>query len=60
MSTTTNDDVDTGNRFDFSDADFVSRFNFFAEAQTASGMFLEFKSTAYGVSNIRSLVGYNF
>jgi hypothetical protein len=54
------DDLDTGNRFDFSDTDFVSGFNFFAGARTANGMFLEFKSTAYGVSNIRFLVGYNF
>lgn len=53
-------DDDTGNRFDFSDTDFVSGFNFFAGARTANGMFLEFKSTAYGVSNIRFLVGYNF
>ena len=56
-----NDDVDDpGSRFDFSDTDFVSGFNFFAGARTANGMFLEFKSTAYGVSNIRFLVGYNF
>jgi len=54
------DDDDTGNRFDFSDTDFVSGFNFFAGARTANGMFLEFKSTAYGVSNIRFLVGYSF
>jgi hypothetical protein len=54
------DDDDDGNRFDFSDTDFVSGFNFFAGARTANGMFLEFKSTAYGVSNVRLLVGFNF
>ena len=54
------DDEDSGNRFDFSDTDFVSGFNFFAGARTANGMFLEMKSTAYGVSNIRFLVGFNF
>jgi hypothetical protein len=54
------EDDDTGNRFDFSDTDFVSGFNFFAGARTVNGMFLEFKSTAYGVSTIRFLVGYNF
>jgi hypothetical protein len=54
------DDDDEGNRFDFSDTDFVSGFNFFAGARTANGMFLEFKSTAYGVSNVRLLVGFNF
>jgi len=54
------DDENSGNRFDFSDTDFVSGFNFFAGARTANGMFLEMKSTAYGVSNIRFLVGFNF
>ena len=54
------DDEDTGNRFDFSDTDFVSGFNFFAGARTPNGMFLEMKSTAYGVSNIRFLVGFTF
>jgi len=54
------DDDDDGNRFDFSDTDFVGGFNFFAGARTPNGMFLEMKSTAYGVSNIRFLVGYNF
>lgn len=51
---------DTGNRFDFSDTDFVSGFNFFAGARTVNGMFLEMKSTAYGLSVIRFLVGFNF
>ena len=54
------DDEDTGNRFDFSDTDFVSGFNFFAGARAVNGMFLEMKSTAYGVSNIRFLVGFTF
>ena len=54
------EDDDDGNRFDFSDTDFVSGVNFFAGARTANGMFLEVKSTAYGVSNIRFLVGFNF
>ncbi len=54
------DEDDNGNRFDFSDTDFVSGFNFFAGAQAQNGMFIEMKSTAYGVSNIRLLVGFNF
>jgi hypothetical protein len=54
------DDEDDGNRFDFSDTDFVGGFNFFAGARTQNGLFLEMKSTAYGVSNIRFLVGFNF
>ena len=54
------DEDDDGNRFDFSDTDFVSGFNFFAGAETTNGMFVEFKATAWGVSTIRFLVGYNF
>ena len=57
---TDDDDEDNGNRFDFSDTDFVGGFNFFAGARRQNGMFLEMKSTAYGVSNIRFLVGFNF
>jgi hypothetical protein len=55
-----NDDNDDRNRFDFSDTDFEPGFNFFAGARTQNGMFLEMKSTAYGVSKIRILVGFNF
>ena len=54
------EDADEGNRFDFSDTDFVSGFNFFAGARSGNGMFLEMKATAYGVSNIRFIVGYDF
>jgi hypothetical protein len=54
------DGADDRNRFDFSDTDFEPGFNFFAGARTQNGMFLEMKSTAYGVSKIRILVGFNF
>jgi hypothetical protein len=54
------DDDEDRNRFDFSDTDFEPGFNFFAGARTQNGMFLEMKSTAYGVSKIRILVGFNF
>ena len=54
------DGTDGRNRFDFSDTDFEPGFNFFAGARTQNGMFLEMKSTAYGVSKIRILVGFNF
>lgn len=47
-------------RFDFSDTSFEGGFNFIAGARAQNGMFLELKGTAYGVSNIRLLVGYNF
>lgn len=51
---------DDRNRFDFSDTDFEGGFNFIAGARHRSGMFLELKATAYGVSNVRLLAGYNF
>ena len=51
---------DDRNRFDFSDTDFVGGLNFFAGARVRNGMFLEMKATAYGVSNVRLLVGFNF
>jgi hypothetical protein len=51
------DDFD---RFDFSDTSFKGGFNFIAGARAQNGMFLELKGTAYGVSNIRLLVGFNF
>ena len=54
------DDVDGGNRFDFSDTDANGGFNFIAGARHANGMFIEMKATAYGVSAIRLLAGFNF
>ena len=51
--------TDTRNRFNFSDTDFSSGFNFIAGARRGRG-FLEMKATAYGVSNIRLLAGFNF
>jgi hypothetical protein len=48
------------NRFDFSDTDFEGGVNFIAGARRRNGMFLEMKATAYGVSNVRLLVGFNF
>ena len=54
------DEDDDRNRFDFSDTDFEGGVNFIAGARHRNGMFLELKATAYGVSNVRLLVGYNF
>jgi hypothetical protein len=51
---------DDQNRFDFSDTDFEGGVNFIAGARRRNGMFLEMKATAYGVSNVRLLVGFNF
>jgi hypothetical protein len=51
---------DERNRFDFSDTDFEGGVNFIAGARRRNGMFLEMKATAYGVSNVRLLIGFNF
>jgi opacity protein-like surface antigen len=53
-------DDDDGNRFDFSDTDFNSGFNFVAGARNPRGLFFELKATAWGVSNVRLLAGFNF
>jgi hypothetical protein len=54
------DDIDDPSRFDFSDTDFKTGFNFIAGARSRGGMFVEMKGTAYGVTNIRLLAGFNF
>ena len=54
------DEDDDRNRFDFSDTDFEGGVNFIVGARARNGMFLEMKATAYGVSNIRLLAGFNF
>jgi len=34
--------------------------NFIAGARNRNGVYLEMKATAYGVTNVRLLVGFNF
>jgi hypothetical protein len=55
------DDVgdDESNRFDFSDTDFNGGMNFIV-GMRRNRMFFEMKATAWGVSNIRLVAGYNF
>jgi hypothetical protein len=48
------------NRFDFSDTDFDSGMNFIVGMRRRSGAFFEMKATAWGVSNVRLLAGFNF
>lgn len=48
------------NRFDFSDTDFNGGINFIAGARNPRGIFFELRATAWGVSNIRLLAGFNF
>lgn len=51
---------DEGNRFDFGDTDFEAGFNFIAGVRNPNRTFLEMRATAYGVSNVRLLVGFAF
>jgi hypothetical protein len=51
---------DDRNRFDFSDTDFNGGLNFIVGMRRPSGAFFEMKTTAWGVSNIRLLAGFNF
>jgi hypothetical protein len=48
------------NRFDFSDTDFNGGMNFIVGMRKPNGMFFEMKATAWGVSNVRLLAGFNF
>jgi hypothetical protein len=65
------DHVDTGtgsgsgdgndlSRFDFSDTDFNGGMNFIVGMRRPNGMFFEMKATAWGVSNVRLVAGFNF
>ena len=55
------DDVDDDDsRFDFTDTDFTGGFNFIAGARNVRGLFFELKATAWGVTNVRLLAGFNF
>lgn len=58
----TDDSATAGNRsrFDFSDTDFSGGMNFIVGMRRQSGMFFEMKATAWGVSNVRLLAGFNF
>jgi hypothetical protein len=57
----TEEDVDDGrSRFDFSDTDFNGGMNFIVGMRRQSGAFFEMRATAWGVSNIRLLAGFNF
>jgi hypothetical protein len=51
---------DEPNRFDFSDTDFSGGMNFIIGMRRANGMFFEMNATAWGVSNVRLLLGVNF
>lgn len=54
------DEENDRSRFDFSDTDFNGGMNFIVGMRKQSGTFFEMKATAWGVSNIRLLVGFNF
>ena len=47
-------------RFDFSDTEFEGGVNFIVGMRSQRGVFFEMRATAYGVSSIRLLAGFNF
>ena len=55
------EDAQEGNRdIDFSELDFEAGLNFLVGVERRSGMFMEFKASAYSSPDVRFLVGYNF
>jgi hypothetical protein len=57
---TTEEDDDDEDRFDFSQYNWDSGFNFIVGARSPGGTFFELKATAYGVASIRMLGGFEF
>ena len=53
-------DEEEHSRFDFGDTDFKAGFNFIAGARNQRGLFFELNATAWGVSNVRLIAGFNF
>lgn len=54
------DQTNVRSRFDFSDTDFTGGMNFIAGARSRTGLFVELKATAWGISNVRLMAGFNF
>ena len=54
------EDEESGNRFDFSDTEFEGGLNFIVGMRSQRGVFFELRATAYGVSAVRLLGGFNF
>jgi len=52
--------ADERSRFNFSDTDFNGGMNFIVGMRRQNGMFFEMKATAWGVSTVRLLAGFNF
>lgn len=47
-------------RFNFGDTSFKPGFEFIAGARRRSGLFFEMNASAYGITNVRLLTGFNF
>lgn len=52
--------TESKSRFDFGDTDFEAGLNFIVGVRRANGLFFEMKATAYGVANVRLMLGYDF
>ncbi len=56
-----NSDIPNENsRFNFGDTSFKPGFDFIAGARTRSGVFVEMNASAFGITNVRLLAGFNF
>ena len=54
------DDDEDRSRFDFSDTDFNAGMNFIVGMRRQNNLFFEMRATAWGVSNVKLLVGTSF
>jgi hypothetical protein len=54
------DDDNDRSRFDFSDTDFNAGMNFIVGMRRQNNLFFEMRATAWGVSNVKLLVGTSF
>ena len=47
-------------RFNFGEFNWNNGFNFIVAARSPNGMFFELKATAYGISKVRMMAGFEF
>ncbi len=52
--------ADNVSRFNFGDTTFKAGFDFIAGARMRNGVFVEMNASAFGVTNVRLLAGFNF
>lgn len=53
-------ETESTSRFDFSETDGEAGLNIIVGARRANGLFMEMRANAYGIGNIKLLVGFDF